>query len=107
MFMGNLYKMWKAYLMYDNYEVLKRKGWQPIRYLDKNNRCTMLADNLDVSLTMEDGKMAEDYIKYLISTHKELPKRLMWTLKDTNRIDIAEMLIYLYHNSNKMLGKPR
>ena len=56
-----------------------------------------LADNLELNLTHEDQVYAEEYIKYLIFTHKDLPKKLLWILKDTNRIDIAEMLIFLHH----------
>ena len=55
-----------------------------------------LADNLELNLTQEDQVYTEEYIKYLIFQHKDLPKRLLWILKDTNRIDIAEMLIFLY-----------
>lgn len=79
--------------------------WEPIRYEDKNNKWTSLADSLELSVTMEDGEVAKDYIEYLIFIHKNLPKKLLWTLKDTNRIDVAEILILLYKKYSKLLGK--
>jgi len=55
-----------------------------------------LADNLELSLTLEDQEYAEEYIKYLIYSKKQLPKRLLYELQQSKRIDIAEILFFLY-----------